>query len=813
MYCPNLRPARQHAVQTAVFCLAMAGLFVSPTWAGETTTPSLAGKEVQRRAAIVTAQQERLIEAEALFKKGETAAALSIFEEAFVTLPDVPLAQETRAVALDGYLRAGSTRAKELADAGNYPAAIAILDKLDSPSVAQGDKRLARLRQRLTDPDKYPPALTPEHISRVDNVQKLLLLAASQRETGQYDAALRTFEEVIRLDAYNTAARRGMEQTEQDRTRYLESAKDHARSKMLNDVNSAWEKPVPLGSSDVSGLFGGSSGTNLATGLRGGRESIQKKLRELKISQIDFSGAALEEVVEYLRVRSRDLDPTGKGVDFVLSVPADQPSKPISLNLRDVPIEEVLRYVMDLTGLTYRVEDYAVRLISAAENTGILISKTYRVPPDFISSAPVGGAPAASTDPFAAGNTSNPGTSGIQVRRLGAQEFLTSYGVSFPEGAAANYNSSSNMLIVRNTPNNLEIVDMLVEQSQNRSPKQVVIEVRLLEIGDNRLKEIGFDWLLGAFGVANNSTEIAGGTTGNAQDAATYLTNDFPTQVAAAGGGTTALGFNPLTAGLRSSGDLGQQGIDSVLFGSQTSVSRRSPGVLSLSGVLTDPQFQGIVRALDQKKGVDIASQPSVITRSGQKATVEITRELIYPTEFDPPQIPTNFGTVNVIVIGGPPPEIPPAVVTPSTPTAFEMRKTGVVLEVEPVISDDGRTVDLTVSPQFTDFSGFVNYGSPIRTLYRGSFLELTENLIFQPIFDSKKVITSVKIWDGATIVLGGLVSDQEEVIQDKVPFIGDAPFIGRFFKSDVKQRRVRHMVFFVTVRVVDPSGSRVNQP
>jgi len=356
-------------------------------------------------------------------------------------------------------------------------------------------------------------------------------------------------------------------------------------------------------------------------------------------------------------------------------------------------------------------------------------------------------------------------------------------------------------------------VDQLVEQSLNRSPKQVVIDVRLLEVGDNRLKELGFDWLLGAFGA---SVELAGGSTGNAQNPTTYLTQDFPNQLALAGGGTTPLGNNPVTAGLRSSGDVGVQGIDSVLFGTLSALSKRSPGIFSVSGVMTSPQFQVVVRSLDQKKGVDLVAQPSVVTRSGQKATLEIVREFIYPTEFDPPQIPTSFGNTNVFdAITGALLDLPlpPAVVTPATPTAFEMRKTGVLLEVEPVISEDGRTVDLTITPDFTEFVGFVNYGSPIRSLFEGTFFELTPNLIFQPIFENKKVITSVKVWDGATIVLGGLITEQDTVIQDKVPVLGDAPFVGRLFKSDVKQRRAKNVIFFVTVNVVDPSGARINQP
>lgn len=757
-------------------------------------------------------QKLRLQEGRLLFEKGQTQEALELFRASHKALSAVPEAVALKEFATEGYVSSGCLQAGEWLKAGDRKAALSLLNELDDPLVAAGDARVAKLRSWMNDPDRHPPALTPEHVKNVAEAGRLLWLADSQRETAQFDAALQTYEEVLRLDPYNTAARRGMERVEAERASYFTAARDHTRGKMLNEVNGAWEESVSV--KNLSGLFGGQDASSMMTvGIRGGREAIQKKLREMVISQVDFSGASLDEVLEYLRVRTRDLDPSGKGIDFVLSLPPETQPGTISLNVRELPVEDVLRYACDMAGVVFKVEEYAVRLVSSASDSAEIISKTYRVPPDFISSSPMSSAaPAASADPFA---NSTPAATAPQLKRIGAKEFLEGQGVNFPEGASATFNPGSSTLIVRNTPKNLELVDMFVEQAFNRSPRQVVIEVKLMEVANNRLEELGFDWLLGGWG---GDVQGAGGTLGNGQDAA-FLTRDFPTQIATAAG-TQALGVNPMTAGLRSSGDLPSNNIDSVLFGSVTPISKRSPGAFSVNGVLTNPQFQGVVRALDQKKGIDMVSQPSVVTRSGQKASVEIVRELIYPTEFDPPQVPTNVGSnAAVIVIDGNGNVIdilfadnPPPVVTPTTPTAFEMRKTGVVLEVEPVISEDGRSVDLAVTPDFTEFTGFVNYGSPIFGTFNGDRNLLTENFIFQPIFDTKKIVTAVNVLDGATVVLGGLVSDNSVVMQDKVPLLGDAPVLGRFFKSDVTRRMIKHVIFFVTVKVVDPSGKRINE-
>ena len=76
--------------------------------------------------------------------------------------------------------------------------------------------------------------------------------------------------------------------------------------------------------------------------------------------------------------------------------------------------------------------------------------------------------------------------------------------------------------------------------------------------------------------------------------------------------------------------------------------ARLAPGIFGLGGVFTDPQFQVVIRALNQKKGVDLLSAPRVTTKSGQRAVIEIVREFRYPTQFQPPQIPQNFRRGNV---------------------------------------------------------------------------------------------------------------------------------------------------------------------
>ena len=244
---------------------------------------------------------------------------------------------------------------------------------------------------------------------------------------------------------------------------------------------------------------------------------------------------------------------------------------------------------------------------------------------------------------------------------------------------------------------------------------------------------------------------------------------------------------------------------------------------------MTNPQFQLVVRALNQKKGIDLLSAPRVTTKSGQRAVIEIVREFRYPTQFDPPKIPNSVGSIPVggggsgVTLDFTSTSAGSVPVTPTTPTAFETRNTGVTLEVEPVVGPDGVTIDLNLVPQVVEFEGFINYGSPIFApstsvinqmtggLINSPASVITPNVINQPIFNSRKVTTSVSVWDGQTVVLGGLMREDVQKTEDRTPILGDIPIFGRLFRTNTDQHIKRNLVIFVTARLVNPAGQPIN--
>ena len=145
------------------------------------------------------------------------------------------------------------------------------------------------------------------------------------------------------------------------------------------------------------------------------------------------------------------------------------------------------------------------------------------------------------------------------------------------------------------------MVDALVDQANSSAPKQVSIESKFVEINQNNLKELGFDWLLGPFSL-NGKVFGSGGTAGNGVpvDGANFPFVDPATGV--------PIGQNPVTSGNQSGNfAISANALDALLMPGLGQVAGVAPGIFGLAGVFTNPQFQVVVRALNQKKGIAAA--------------------------------------------------------------------------------------------------------------------------------------------------------------------------------------------------------------
>jgi len=795
------------------------------------SSSALAQREIVRR-------QEDVILAEKLVAKGDEATKDEDFETAYVSYLDaiekVPAGLATvvqRAPVLAKFSESGIAYANFLIKTGRYSDAERVAKTVLLPQFNPTYKPAVQLLANLEQPDYYNRTVTPQFAADRDEVSKLLVEADGYFGTGRFDLAIKRYEQVLNIDPYNSAARMGMERVNNQKSNYYTDARNETRSRMLWLVDRAWERPVRrFQGRDTSAGALSRDNSNSST------EAINAKLNRIIIPKISLTDTTIREAVDFLKQRSRELDTTTddpsqkRGVNIVLKLPdaaiasvgieaaaagsgTESPTQPtvtpdskVTLTLNNVPLIEALRYLTDLAGLKFKVEPFAVSIVPITENTDDLLTKEYRVAPGFI---PANSGPANASLP-SAGTTPNISTARL-TGRIDALSFLKEQGVPFPTGASAQYIAAGSKLIVRNTQNALDLIDVLVDAASGERQIQVEIESKFLEITQNNLKELGFDWLLGPLSIGGGVFG-SGGTEGFGQsvNAAAASSNPFG-----------ATGANPVTGGLRSgrgntvNSAITANSLDALLAGLLPGASSIAPSIFGVSGIFSNPQFQLVIRALDQRKGVDLMTAPKVTTTSGNKAIVKVVRDFPYPTEFNPPEIPAAAeGAVSGGVVGGV--IALSGVVTPSTPTAFERRDVGVTLEVEPTVGPDNYTIDLSLAPKVVEFEGFINYGSPIfgPTSTAGviSVFEVTPNVVNQPIFSSRRVETSVSIWDGQTVALGGLIREDVQKVQDKVPLLGDIPLMGRLFRSDVDQKIKRNLIIFVTARLIDAEGRPVRQ-
>jgi general secretion pathway protein D len=420
-----------------------------------------------------------------------------------------------------------------------------------------------------------------------------------------------------------------------------------------------------------------------------------------------------------------------------------------------------------------------------------MVRETYRVPPDFLSNLSAGAEQAAENEDIF---NSEPGNAGLLAQRMGVQEALVQQGISFPNGASAFLNPATNTLRVVNTEMNQDIIRQIIDSIVQTEPVSVAVRVTILKVQKSVLEELSFDWLLNPFNFGPESSggrvlNLAGGTVGSGN----------PQGTLPSGGGLPTVS-NPITSGNRS-GEWATvpSSVESLLRSGATRDTQefdRAPGIIGMNGIVGNSQIQMLMRGLNQKGNFDMMAQPSVTTRSGQSASINISQEFIYPTEYDPPEVPSSVGGDAV------------SPVTPASPTAFNTRDVGVQLEVLPVADANRQFIDITLNPTITDFDGFVNYGSPILApSSEGTSLVLTENTILMPVFSVKRVNTNLTVADGSTMVIGGLLKDELTNLNDKTPLLGDIPVVGRLFQSNVTRQTSTAILFLVNVELLDPTG------
>ena len=438
------------------------------------------------------------------------------------------------------------------------------------------------------------------------------------------------------------------------------------------------------------------------------------------------------------------------------------------------------------------------------------------------------------------------------------------------------FNDRLGLLFVRATRQDLDIIDEAIKILNATTP-QIQIEAKFTEFSQNDSKAIGFDWILGNWVMPGGKIGVSAGSAPSFNDGKGGLFPGVGPEGGAAAGGAAAGGVG---GGVGQGGGAGQGNalygysptvmLPSETDGLLTSGLRQAvgknpsiPTLGTITGILTNPQFRVIIRALERRDGVDLLSAPKVTTLSGRQTQI---------TVMDLKSIATSSQGG-----GGQPIEVPQVSVVSSQGggsfgqggggqgggqggggfgggqggggggfggggqggggfgggqggglggllggagfgSAAQNYQTttmpfGTTLDVIPYVASDGYTIHMTVIPKITEFLGYED--APFQNQVIAGVGNTVSGALQQPLalpsIRVRYITSTVHVWDGQTLVLGGLIAENVVKVKDKVPMLGDLPFIGRLFRSERSHTEKKNLMIFVSPRIIDPAGNPVH--
>jgi general secretion pathway protein D len=783
-----------------IACLLVFGLLPNAGLAQSQANPdALMQKELIRRDELLLGSSRKLDEAMVLLNAGKKQEARQIIDEVLAEIPNAgrgrEVYQKAAAILAEMNLRDAEAhlKVKKWYEARDLADQVLVVDPGNARAkaiIAKTDEALG-IQPGQEKPES--PAVDRKFVQRLNNVDDHLQAAKDLMGTGQFDAAEKELLSVLKVDPYHKAAAGLLKTLYSKKRQAAEIAHESDRTAKLTKVREGWALNV-----QAEEVKDASPGLNQPL-VRSNEFEINQKLKTLVISEVNFDNATVQDAAQFLTAESRKLDPTG--INFLIgNSQVNEQAKSFSLKLRNVPVGEVLRYIASLAGVKYKVEEFAVFIVPLTDRTEVLITREFPVQQDFwdVTAAPPASGSAAGGRRGAAVRGTTVATATDRYRAV-----LESRGVQFPQGANAIYNPSTGILQVTNTQDNIDLIEELVTVGTGEQ-LIVKIETRLVEINQADLESLAFNYQL-----AGNPDFVS------ALGYGTGLGGTSQIAFGAASGGTTLQGANAIrevdgiNSYINDPNPLFPSAFNTGGFARNNNVTTNSIGINAL---LAENAFSALIQGVSQADSSDIMTAPSIVVLDGETGKITVAREFQYPIEFDQPQVQTR----EIVVSEDLSFDIAPIVI-PAWPTDFEQRKVGVTMTVVPKVTVDRQRVFLTINPVVTEFDGFVNYGAAIFTTvddlgFSIPSTRLVDNQILQPVFSTREVQNAkVEIQDGYTLVLGGLLREDIATVEDKVPFFGDLPGVGRLFRSKSEQAIKKNLLIFVTVRILRPNGQPFN--
>ncbi len=577
----------------------------------------------------------------------------------------------------------------------------------------------------------------------------------------------------------------GIQSTANGEETQSDAERGRTSTRMINEVSQAWLRSEALAEKAASRPRDPHDPS-----------AMIDKINRIILPTINFSGMEISRVINTLGTLSEEFDrsTTGtKGVNLVLIDPKGA-NPTVSLTLRNTSLKRLLDFITSSIGYQYEIQADAIVVRPGGEQSTLetgFFSVSRSTVLRLIGKNPISAVRSGGDQLAGAMSSGSTPAGALEGEGQAIRNFLQLAGVSFDSVPGATLAFDGSQLIVTQTPRNLERVWNIL--NRYKDVRQVEIEAKFMEIQQGALEEIGVQWSIAtkASRVTSPSQSVygtGGGITRTLSDAFKNATTTQ--QISIAGPGQPESGLNlPAIAPTIPGG---------VLLGAGTGP------LANITGILGEFDVNALVRALSQKSGTELLSAPKLTVLSGNQATITVAQELRYPQSYG--QIQSQVGTGSNSGGGS-----AGVSITSGTPQEFATRNVGVELKVLPTVEEDNHSISLDLNPKVTEFEGFVEYGGPSIAISGGTTVTVPPGF-YQPIFAVREMTTKVTIWDGATLVMGGLTREEVKKVNDKVPVLGSLPLIGRLFRTKGESSQKRNLLIFVTANLVSPGGAALKK-
>ena len=492
---------------------------------------------------------------------------------------------------------------------------------------------------KATDGPRQGIPLEQSEKEKQTRIKLLFELGKKYYNKGQYRRASEAFQQLIDLErgsrnavyspqakGYLTKSKENLqEEIRQDRIRDIEDIESEMISKVIEAAKISTEPIVGTMTKDIL-----PQETEVTS-------DIHKKLG-LPVN-MDFQNVDVVYVLDYLS--------TITGANIVMSSAVTQGKRTVNVKIKEMSLEEALKYVLKSSGLTYRIDKNVIWIATPEEITNEQMeTKVFTLKKG-----------KGTFTEFKSATTGSVGLgSAADVDEVITIKDVIEKAITWPSGSKIVLDERLGALIITNTPYNLEIVQKILDKI-DVEPIQVLIETRFLEVTVTDLSELGIDWQL-----------------------------------------NSPLPFDKTKVGMI-------HGIAQNSCVSFTDTTRQTEGFnLTYQGILTKPQFQVVLHTLEETKKIKTLSSPRITTLDNQMATIKVVDEWIYPTryEFQIVQFDLNgdgdFNDANETLYK-------------NVPTDFVKRDVGILLRVTPSVGIGDETITLTLIPEVSDATaGYFSY-------------------------------------------------------------------------------------------------------